>query len=133
MGYTHYWRINSKLDSDKFKQFSLDCKKIAEESNVPLSDGLAKKNSKPEFSEKRIWFNGVDEDSHETFLIDPQHIGFEFCKTNMKPYDKVVVACLICFEHYSDVSVSSDGDGEDWREGIELYSKVFPDRKIKCI
>jgi hypothetical protein len=42
------------------------------------------------------------------------------------------VACLLCLKHHlNHVSVSSDGDNEDWKEGIELYSKTFPDRKIQ--
>lgn len=84
MGYTHYWRINSSLDNDKFKEFSSDCKKIAENSNIPLSDGLAKENSEPEFSENRVWFNGVGDGSCETFLVHVKNDGFRFCKTRMR-------------------------------------------------
>lgn len=128
MGYTHYWE-NPGLDKEKFKEFSSDCKKIAEESNVPLSNGLAEENSEPEFSEKRVWFNGVGKDSCETFFVTPHASGFNFCKTRRRPYDTVVVACLLCLKYYfDDVSVSSDGDNEEWSYGTNLYKSIFPNR-----
>ena len=47
---------------------------------------------------------------------------FEFCKTAQKPYDKYVVAMLIAVAQITDsISVSSDGDQEDWLEGLQLY------------
>lgn len=35
-------------------------------------------------------------------------------------------------EHFgSGVEVSSDGDLDDWKTGIEAYKELFPDREIK--
>jgi hypothetical protein len=131
MGYTHYWRINSSFDVNKFADFSSDCKKIAEMSGVLLGNGFGEENSEPKFSKETVCFNGIGENSHETFIVDVKDMGFQFCKTNMKPYDKVVVACLLCLEYYFDcVKVSSDGDNDDWADGTVLFNSVFPNRKI---
>lgn len=130
MGYTHYWRISSSLNKDKFKEFSSDCKLIAEESGIPLANGRGEPNTLPEFSEERVCFNGVGKESCETFFIGIQNENFEFCKTRMEPYDVVVVACLLCLQHHFGIEVSSDGDDADWKDGRALFSKVFPDREV---
>ena len=54
--------------------------------------------------------------------------GFNFCKTAAKPYDLVVTAILVLAEHFSEghFKVSSDGDPEDWAEGLALAREVVP-------
>ena len=132
MGYTHYWDVKKKMDAETFSKFSNSCKKIAEESGVLLANGHGEVGTKPTFDDKVVRFNGVGEDAHETFSIRIEKEGFSFCKTQQKPYDEVVVACLICLRVYlgEDVQVSSDGDLEDWKEGTDLFKKVFPDVQL---
>jgi hypothetical protein len=48
----------------------------------------------PFLGERQIQFNGVGDDSHETFHLTKASQDFEFCKTAMKPYDDVVVAVM---------------------------------------
>jgi hypothetical protein len=71
--------------------------------------------------------NGVGENAHETFVF-PGYVGFNFCKTNAKPYDAVVTAALLvardCFKA-DELSISSDGAWSDWEEGRALYEKTF--------
>lgn len=85
MGFTRYWEFE-RLDIDKFKDFSEICRILIENMNVPL-DGVS-------INDSLVRFNGVDDDAHETFYFAVFKTGFNFCKTNLKPYDEVVFACL---------------------------------------
>ncbi len=56
------------------------------ESNVP--------NEAPYISESLIRFNGKGNDGHETFLLQRNFQGFNFCKTAGKPYTAAVKELL---------------------------------------
>jgi hypothetical protein len=92
-----------------------------------------------------LCFNGPDEKrGHETFYVprtitdirdqidrrtkewprDPQQWRWDFCKTNNKPYDDVVVACL-CVLAETGLAVDSDGDKEEWEVGRKLAEKAL--------
>ena len=114
-----------------------------EEYILKLSGCSKYKNAK--FDKNQIWFNGSSgnriktknswqdiEDtkkehetlSHETFNIQRkvETREFEFCKTARKPYDLMVCICLILLKwHFKDkVSISSDGDMEDWQPAFDF-------------
>lgn len=88
----------------------------------------------PHVSNQMVHFNGKGEDGHETFVFareteirdyqkqEGAKRAFSFCKTAQKPYDKYVVACLIIAKSIfgKDVTISSDGDLEEWQEGKAL-------------
>lgn len=82
----------------------------------------------PIFSDTEICFNG-DRTSgmdHETFVVTPDPIDFEFCKTARKPYDLMVCAVLISMKkHLVNFSYSSDGDAEDWAPAQKFYKSVI--------
>ena len=127
MGYTQYWTIEKPLDK-AFIEFSEDAKRIIEtaiEAGIPLGDGFG--NGIPFVSPSEITFNGVGDDSHETFSINSSETGFNFCKTNGKPYDAVVTAILIRAKFYFEgaIRIKSDGDWTDWEGGQLLYETVF--------
>ncbi len=129
---------NFNLDPEKFKEFSEICKHIVAESNVPICNGNGVKDTKPVFTDSKVCFNGCEQDAHETFYVernnaqpewrkgDPQH--FSFCKTARKPYDVVVVACLIALSSVfgSRVEISSDGGEEafDDDQANKLFTKA---------
>lgn len=79
--------------------------------------------------EKGIAFNGKGEDSHESFILprNPSEIrNFEFTKTAYKPYDVVVTAALTILHHFCpSIEINSDGNPEEWEEGVKLASKVM--------
>ena len=122
MGYTHYFTTNDTLDHDKFKQFSNDVKAVIKSTNIPLAYEYDTPNDKPLLNHETVRFNGVGDDGHETFLLERDNLGFEFCKTAYKPYDVVVVAALSLAKYYfgDDIDISSDGDRNDWNDGVEL-------------
>ena len=117
------------MNAETFSKFSDYCSKIAEKSGVDLANGHGDVGTKPTFDTETVRFNGLGEDAHETFVVRREHTGFKFCKTQRKPYDVVVTACLICLQSClrDDVQVSSDGEWEDWKEGMNLFKEVFPD------
>ena len=93
---------------------------------------------------EEICFNGKGEKSHETYFI-PQILPadslftrldlgrddgliFAFTKTARKPYDILVVACLILGQRHfgkKDFRISSDGDIADWMAGLDLVNQTF--------
>ena len=85
MGFTRYWEFN-ELNEEKFKDFSSICQVLVDNMGVPLEDIT--------INERQVRFNGVDEDGHETFCFSLGGRDFNFCKTNIKPYDEVVCGCL---------------------------------------
>jgi hypothetical protein len=144
MGYTQYFYRKEKLDKKVFSAFAKDCRKVLEVSGIPLCCP-SKENGKWidvsgfKANSNCVNFNGEGDDGHETFwfarnvTLTNQIITngrvFGFCKTNEKPYDICVVACLILAKLYfkDDVIISSDGDSNDWQKGLKLVEGV-----LKC-
>lgn len=117
MGYTHYYssvRLTSELASAAAK--------IAAVTPVALRgwDGTGA----PVITPDLISFNGdgATGDDCETFLLtpNPEH-PYQGCKTNLRPYDTVVVAILVAAFAQEQTGIDSDGDWDDWQEGIALY------------
>lgn len=136
MGYTRYYRIEGKIDPIKFKDYSKDCKIVCEEITKQTGHGIAGWDGKgePSFEDEEISFNGIGDLSHETFVLGPETSGFNFTKTQRKPYDKHVLSCLILAKEYfgDNIKVSSDGDNND-KEIEELLISLRRDNKIKSI
>ena len=148
MGYTHYWRRPRKNAGSAymFGQLALDAKKIiqqAEREGIRIRDAYGE--NEPEFNEARFGINGDASAfsdggrdlAHESFIWEgiptvsewrkDEPNTFDFCKTAYKPYDAVVTAVLIRAKHIygSCVSISSDGEWQEWQAGRELYERVF--------
>lgn len=126
MGFTRYWEFNN-LDSEKFKDFSKMCELIIDSMKIPVEDVT--------INETGVRFNGVDEDGHETFNFSLTKSGFNFCKTNMKPYDDLVCACLhvakIVFD--SDIIIKQDCDPEEDEPVIQRVKSVLRENKLDKI
>jgi len=145
MGYTHYWYRNlASQDQPHIKEsygaLSLDIKRICEVAatmGIKLGGAHGEPGTKPKFTESITSFNGLDEESHESFVWpakaeQPDYrqgepSAFDFCKTAHKPYDAVVTASLIRAKHYygDEVDISSDGEWSEWSAGRDLYQMVF--------
>jgi len=52
---------------------------------------------------------------------------FSCCKTAYKPYDLAVISCMIIAKHHlgEQVLIHSDGDIEDWADGMILCQKIL--------
>ena len=145
MGYTHYWNTPLKdVDQKTWDAIATDFSKVVSD---PKILALLDQEEREEYSQKlritsdEILFNGVGELSHETFILERKFTpnsfrpeekeNFGFCKTARKPYDVCVTACLIIAHHHIEkqpdnyIKVSSDGETEDWMDGIKLCEKVL--------
>lgn len=129
MGYTHYFsKVNSTTDEAlRFEMFARGARTIIEYAikydGIALAGWDGEVEGAWEITDEVVRFNGLGENSHETFSWSADASGFNFCKTAYKPYDAVVTACLI---HLKDiygeaVSIGSDGDWSEWSDGARLY------------
>jgi len=114
MGFTRYWEFNG-LNEEKFIDFSSICQILIDNMNIPLEDVTV--------NNRKVIFNGVDDDAHETFSFNLDNTGFNFCKTNIKPYDEVVCGCLYVAKLIFGDSISINQDcSED--EDVDIIKKV---------
>lgn len=123
MGYSHYWYKPKELEADRFKLFADDVRKIicrvSEEGwngkNIVIRGGNGE--GKPEITDEIISFNGdtdngldserfyisrIEKDDRtktDKFINGDKDGYFKSCKTNLEPYDLVVVASLIAFKY----------------------------------
>ena len=135
MGYTHYFTFKKTKTvaeawalEKKYQRAIRACQKLIynyAQNNGGLSGYNA--HSKPG-AYGGISVNGSRENGHEDFVLaktlaeNYQSDFWGFCKTAQKPYDIVVVACLIILKHYLGeyIDVNSDGDAPDWVPGLML-------------
>ncbi len=121
MGYTHYWAQQRAYTQAEWSQITATIKAIIAASDVPVAREYDRPDDPVEFTDS-ILFNGVGDDGHETFVFtrevapEPEYRkgegDFQFCKTARKPYDEIVVACLIAASELGVITWSSDGEGE---------------------
>jgi hypothetical protein len=113
MGYTHYWRNPKGFTDEQWNKLLLEVRKILKFSKIPIANGVGDEHSEPEVNNKRIFFNGVGDDSCETFNLTKTGQDFEFCKTRLLPYDDVVVLVLIEAKKVNpNIQLTSDGGPE---------------------
>ena len=154
MGYTHYWTFKEPLKikgeaSRVEAQHQLavrQCHRIILAWNKHAkSIDLKHPNRLSGFSAHTklrqyggLDFNGTGDLGHENFSLREHYKqnleeSFNFCKTAHKPYDAVVVACLITLKYYLGdlIQVDSDGDKSDWVNGLELARSVLRIKKLQ--
>lgn len=145
MGYTHYWKYNDNSVKDEIKKSVIEKVKKAidnaEKSGVVVADGMGEVRDDYTVDNNFILFNGFEDESHETFQFDWKQTDFDFCKTNRKEYDGLVVACLIILDsELKDFHWKSDGDEENdfMDEAFELleitdeeFINNYKNKKIK--
>ena len=140
MGYTHYWTFKkpAKGQAAKIeKQYQLAIKKCnAIVQFYSKNFGGLSGYSAHAKGYGGLRFNGSRENAHEDFVLREhfsQNDTGDFCKTARKPYDAVVVACLIVLKHYlqDNIEVDLDGDTADWIDGYNLAKKVLKLKTLK--
>ena len=126
MGFTRYWEF-SGLDVEKFKEFSKTCQLLSDSMNIPLDDVT--------INETQVRFNGVDEDGHETFNFSIDKGGFNFCKTNVKPYDELVCGCLYIAKLFfgNDIRINQDCDPSDDEGIVSKVKSILRENKLDKI
>lgn len=139
MGYTHDWTQRRSFKNSEWPEVTADIQAILRDvqhvQGIPLANGAGEPGTSPKFGASDIMFNGVDRDSYETFVVSRKRVkqewqstpGRDFCKTARKPYDLAVVACLCYLATVTEShSVSSDGTGTEWLDGLEEARRALP-------
>jgi hypothetical protein len=121
MGYTHYFTIKEVPPQEAQDKVLRAAKAIVDYAKTEL--GLAIED----LSDTVININGAPPEDYETFYVDFSELGFGFCKTNLRPYDQVVVAILMAMDTIMGdyVDVSSDGHSKDWQAGQALACEAL--------
>jgi hypothetical protein len=144
-------RVSSrfKLQTPNSIKFIKDMEDSKPDIDIQIGDGMGDGND-PTFNQNEICFNGVDEDSHETFRVERDHSHiladqtdswgkiiqekwkkeqeiFGFTKTNRKPYDLLVTAVLALYKHHfgDKVEISGDGGFQGFKEGVNLVNETL--------
>ena len=125
MGYTNYWYISDTFNDEEWGKITTVAKALVDD---PIITGWNGEESTPaEVNEKCIGFNGVGDDSHESFVLvrdvvqweknvewaskDPEHGYFFFCKTVQKPYDEHVWKMLCAARNAAPTKITISNDG----------------------
>ena len=133
MGYTTYFRTEkwNKRDEEGWKKAIPTIKKILKKYADIVQYELDDRR-KPVANGKKIRFNGIGEDGHETFYVENSakqndlghNPSFGFCKTARKPYD--IVVCEVCLvlkafcPHFDLDSDGFSGHLSDQTDGVNV-------------
>lgn len=113
MGYTNYIKPNRDFTDAEWTQIKSEAQEIFERSKVPLAGPEGTPGTKPIINNDEISFNGVGDDSYETASISKKLVPFQFCKTNERPYDPVVVEVFAMVKGIAPDAVELRSDGGD--------------------
>jgi hypothetical protein len=138
MGFTRYYEVKKKLNPEIFKEYSEKCKEICDIITEKWGHGLSSWNQKgePEFLPDEVAFNGQGDNGGESFVLGVESSGFEFTKTNLRPYDNHVYACLLLAKEYFGDSIRVSSDASDDEESYEIKSLLIQfkrDKKLNTI
>ena len=106
MGYTHYFKTEGIQEFSE--EVLTDVRRITKEYQNIIQREYDEPGE-PIIDKDIIIFNGIDDDGHETFVVESNSRGF--CKTARKPYDlPVCEVLLVLLHHYKGkFDLSSDG------------------------
>lgn len=134
MGYTHYQYQLRDFTDDEWEEICAETSRIltaAKDDGVEIGDWKGDPCGDwtgPEVGPIRIAFNGVGDDSHETYSLDrkkrereaweeadrfERNGAFNCCKTALKPYDAVVVSVMAMVDQVAPGALRISSDGGD--------------------
>lgn len=119
MGFTRYWEnLRKPIDEETLETIKniIDIAKKEYDIDIDVKS----------LTNELVMLNGDENKGldHEDFVIDLKS-GFNFCKTNEKPYDIVVNAILKLLESKGKIhDVEKDDDSEEEKAEELLYKAV---------
>jgi hypothetical protein len=135
MGYSHTWIPTHVFTQQEFERLKTNVNQIIATAALPpwsIGISLILADADDLYIEgSPLGDQSEAETRHETFVLKRDSLTPQYCKTERKPYDTVVVACLvaaqvIALEAGFSLKLSSDGDEDDWRDGFALFEATFP-------
>ena len=138
MGLTHYWSFNkgstftSKESAQAYESAIRDCQKIVRAWHK-VNGGLSGYTPHTTVdSYNGVSFNGSRENGHEPFILRESFKEAlsqdDFCKTDGKPYDIVVRACLLALKRRlgDRFDLSSDCKNKElWQDAEKIMKRVL--------
>ena len=124
MGYTHYWDTK-EVTPDIWLKFKTKVKALLSADVSTVGNGYGDEGTFPILDDDMVCFNGVGDDSFETFRLNNNTSEFNFCKTAQRDYDDMVVGVLTLAFYELDVCVRSDGDADDWATGVQFLNDTL--------
>ena len=126
-GYDQYFTWHTNPNSAALKDCISEMRLIIQARTNILAGPLGSNNVV--IDAYHVELNGIGANANESFIF-PGDFGFNSCKTEVKPYDAVVTACLlVAHDHFPSSELSIDSDGSwsegDWDEGKKLYTSVL--------
>ena len=117
MGYSHYWDVNKPFTKTNWSKFCQEANEVFASSEIALANGTGSAKTKPSITKNHINFNGVGEDSYEDCTIRRATIDSFWCKTDRRPYDKIVIQILKLARKYNpSIVLMSDGGKDIFRD-----------------
>lgn len=110
MGYSRYWNRTSKPINEDFIAKMQEIIKTCTVKGIKLCNGSGE--GKPIVSLEEVSLNGDRSRGldYESFNIDNEDTGYNFCKTARKPYDAAVRLALVAAEECGLVTNVRDDD-----------------------
>lgn len=132
MGYTHYFTQKRHATDEEWDNITHDFRTLYNNGDLPTIQFEDDIDNPPQIDGDMIRFNGPGDQGCETMALRRKWTGSDFCKTGEKPYDSAVTALLaLCHYHAPDVwEIRSDGDMDDWEEGILIATRAFNDAQL---
>jgi hypothetical protein len=138
--YTHYY-YQTDFTPQQWKNFVDECKQLLDAIPVETDTAGGYYSDEPllledvKMNKSVVQFNGAGELGCERFFIysDPaKNQKFYWTKTDRKPYDLLVAACLIAAVTQLEYKFASDAFNrdetcEDLQPAIDFYNKVLGD------
>lgn len=130
MGYTHNWEhdeIPKSIWNKKVMPVANALIAMAEHEGIHLVYDFDEPDRRPEVTDSHIRFNGGNGQYCETFALTRHNNDkYQFCKTNRRPYDQVVVAILRFVElSTSKFEFAGDSDPADLQDGEDMLLKCL--------
>lgn len=124
MGYTHYFTLNSeeKPSMREWKAIVEKASAIYEEHEDILCLESDQSNT--------LRFNGKGDDSHETFWLDRDGDGFNFCKTARKPYDIAVFKVLKMVKEACPKWITLGSDAMDGEKAFLMSPEEYLNKEL---
>lgn len=126
-GYAHYWKWAKPPDPAELRVCLKEMSQILAQQKANLAGPDGK--GECQLTEIALVINGIGSFAHEPFEFPGSLASLNSCKTNWKPYDAAVTACLlIARDHFSEeclVIFSDGGWPADWNAGAQAYKQAL--------
>jgi len=114
MGYTSYFPVTEGTPDeevwDGYRKALPILRDIAGRFEAILCADCYDPHTPAEVNEQGIFLNGKGDDGYEAFVFNPEDRGFQFCKTEKRPYDLPVCEMLLALQyHVPGLEIGSDG------------------------